>query len=254
MDDVSRVRQRFAEAGIPWLPALDQLVIDAPEFINAFLDFSIATATHSELAPKDRQLIQMALAVSSTHLDRDGAAFHIREAARLGATREELVQVCQFSTLLGIHTMPMALAVLVEEAARAGHELREAAGDQADRARARFIADRGVLPDDLEPLARLDPQFIDAYRELSRVVVAVGVLDPKLVELIIIALDVSTTHLFGTGARLHVRRAFELGATVGEILEVFELTSGLGISGTALGIQLVAEAFPTPDPADRVPS
>ena len=243
LDDVARVRAAFDRSGVPWLPAFDELALEAPAFVEAVLDLARSSAARSALAPKDRQLIQVALAVSSTHLDRDGAAFHIREAVRLGATREELVHVCQFSTLLGIHTMPIALSVLVEEAERAGLELDSGAGDRGARARERFVADRGVLPDDLEPLVRLDPDFLDAYRTLSRTVVGAGVLEPKLVELILVALDVSMTHLFGPGARLHVRAALAAGATVDEVLEVCELTSGLGISGTALGVQLVTAAF-----------
>lgn len=242
-NDVADLRRRFDRAGVPWLPAFDHLAAETPDFVDAFLELSLATATPAALAPKDRQLIRVALAVSTTHLDHDGAAFHVREAARLGATREELLQVCRFSALMGIHTMPMALSALVDEAQRAGRTLETQVDARGARARERFVADRGVLPPDLEPLVRLDPGFLDAYRHLSRTVVTGGALDPKLVELIILAMDVSTTHLFDTGARLHLRSALAHGATVAEILEVFKLTSTLGISGTLLGADLVAEVF-----------
>ncbi|MBS4751284.1 carboxymuconolactone decarboxylase family protein [Nocardioides sp. zg-ZUI104] len=243
MDDLARTRERFHRAGVAWHPAFDLLGLEAPDFVDAFLDFSRSAAAGSALTPKDRQLIQVALAVATTHLDRDGAAVHIREAARLGATRAELVHVCQFSTLLGIHTMPLALSVLVEEAERAGHALDEEVSEEGTRAGERFVAHRGVLPEDLEPLLRLDPGFLDAYRTLSRTVVSAGLLEPKLVELIIVALDVSSTHLFAPGARLHVRNALAAGATISELMEVIKLTSALGISGTALGVRLVDEAF-----------
>jgi alkylhydroperoxidase/carboxymuconolactone decarboxylase family protein YurZ len=238
---ITRAKDEFDRAGVAWLPAFDRLAVEAPAFLDAFLQFSRATAARSALEPKHRELIQVALAVSTTHLDRDGAKSHIKEAARLGATREELIHICQFSTLLGIHTMPMAVAILAEEATLAGLELDTGVGESGAWARDRFVADRGVLPNDLEPLLSLDPQFLDAYRALSRTVVAAGVLEPKLVELVIIALDVSTTHLFHTGTRLHVRSALAKGATIDEILEVLELTSTLGISGTTLGVRLVAE-------------
>lgn len=241
--DLTRAKDEFDRAGVLWLPAFDQIVFEAPAFLDAFLQFSRSTAAGSTLEPKHRQLIQVALAVSTTHLDRDGAASHIREALRLGATREELVYVSQFSTLLGIHTMPIAIKILVEEAVLAGHEVNMDVDDTGAQARDRFVADRGALPIDLEPLLSLDPHFLDAYRVLSRSVVAADVLEPKLVELIIIALDVSTTHLFDKGTRLHVRSALAKGASVDEIMEVLELTSTLGISGTNLGLRLVAEAF-----------
>jgi alkylhydroperoxidase/carboxymuconolactone decarboxylase family protein YurZ len=240
---VTKARDEFDRAGVPWLPAFGWLAAEAPAFLDAFLQFSRATTARSALEPKHRALIQVALAVSTTHLDRDGARSHIRDAVRLGATRDELAHVCLFSTLLGIHTMPMAISILAEEAILAGHELDLGVSDAGAQARDRFVADRGVLPNDLAPLLSLDPEFLDAYRALSRTVVAAGVLEPKLVELVIIALDVSTTHLFDSGTRLHMRTALAEGATVSEILEVVELTSTLGISGTALGTSLVAGAF-----------
>jgi hypothetical protein len=44
--------------------------------------------------------------------------------------------------------------------------------------------------------------------------------------------------------RAHIRRALELGATQDELLQIFELISGLGIHGSTLGISVLAEEYP----------
>lgn len=236
-------RQRFEAAGVPWPPAFDHLVQLAPDFVDAYLGFSLATAQRHALEPKVRELIHVALGVATTHLDRDEARFHIQQAILLGATREELVHVCQLATLLGVHTMPMAVPILVEEATQVGWTLDLAGGTKAAEVRERFIADRGSLPEEIESLLAVHPEYLDSYRRLSRIAVAEGVIEPKVVELIIIALDASTTHLHAGGTRLHIRSALSKGASFEEVLEVLELTSTIGIGGTNLGVHLVAEAF-----------
>jgi alkylhydroperoxidase/carboxymuconolactone decarboxylase family protein YurZ len=78
-----------------------------------------------------------------------------------------------------------------------------------------------------------------------------GVLEPKVKELIYVAIDASTTHLYEPGLRQHVRNAIRYGASKEEIMEVYELTSVLGIHTCTLGVpvlldELAATVGPTP--------
>jgi alkylhydroperoxidase/carboxymuconolactone decarboxylase family protein YurZ len=70
---------------------------------------------------------------------------------------------------------------------------------------------------------------------------ASGVLDPKTVEFIAIAVDASCTHLYAPGVRRHIRKAIELGATKEEILAVLQCVSVLGIHSCALGVPILVE-------------
>ena len=57
--------------------------------------------------------------------------------------------------------------------------------------------------------------------EFSSVPWTTGGLDPKVRELIYIAIDSATTHMYEPGLRVHIQNAFKYGATVQEIMEVY---------------------------------
>ena len=101
----------------------------------------------------------------------------------------------------------------------------------------------------LDALREADPEFYEAYLELAAVPWRTGVLDPKIKELVSIAVNGAATHLFEPALRAHVRRALELGATKEEILEVLRLTSTLGIHSCTVGVPLLLEALGDREPA-----
>lgn len=65
-----------------------------------------------------------------------------------------------------------------------------------------------------------------------------GALEPQVRELIYVAIDASTTHLYGPGTRIHMRNALKHGATQEELREVLELTSVLGIHSITSGVPI----------------
>jgi len=111
-----------------------------------------------------------------------------------------------------------------------------------EQLRADFVAARGFWSPALAGLLDVDPAFFEAYTKLSSVPWRKGPLDPKVKELIYIAVDGAATHLYEPGFRLHVRRAIHLGATRAELFEVLELTSTLGIHACNIGVPLLVEA------------
>jgi alkylhydroperoxidase/carboxymuconolactone decarboxylase family protein YurZ len=68
-----------------------------------------------------------------------------------------------------------------------------------------------------------------------------GVLDPKTVEFLAIAVDASCTHMYGPGVRRHIRKALELGATLEEITAVLQCVSVLGIHAMSLAAPMLIE-------------
>ncbi|RLG92701.1 MAG: carboxymuconolactone decarboxylase family protein [Candidatus Hecatellales archaeon] len=106
----------------------------------------------------------------------------------------------------------------------------------------RFIKERGYWSEGLwGEVLKLDPDFFEAYLNFSAVPWKKGVLPPKVKELIYIAIDASTTHLYEPGLRQHIRNALKYGATKEEIMEVFELVSVLGIHTCTLGVPVLVE-------------
>ena len=104
-----------------------------------------------------------------------------------------------------------------------------------------FIEERGYWNPFWEGLLALDPNFFQAYLNFSAVPWRTGVLEPKIKELIYVAIDAATTHLYEPGLRQHIKNAIKYGATKEEIMEVLELVSVLGIHACTLGVPVLME-------------
>jgi alkylhydroperoxidase/carboxymuconolactone decarboxylase family protein YurZ len=100
----------------------------------------------------------------------------------------------------------------------------------------RFIQDRGYWADFWDGLLTLDTDFFEIFLEFSSHPWKHGTLDAKTKELIYIAIDASTTHLYEPGLRVHIRNAIKHGATKHEILEVYQLVSVLGMHTITMGV------------------
>jgi alkylhydroperoxidase/carboxymuconolactone decarboxylase family protein YurZ len=111
--------------------------------------------------------------------------------------------------------------------------------NDAETLKSRFIAERGYWNKVWDQLLAEDPEFFQAYLEFSVAPSRHASLDAKTRELIFIAVDASTTHLFVPGMQIHMRNALAAGATKKEILEVLELVSVVGIHTVAVGLPLL---------------
>lgn len=87
----------------------------------------------------------------------------------------------------------------------------------------------------------LDPEFLEAYLAFRSVPQNKGALAQKTKELILIAINAATTHLYGPGVRRHIQNALAAGATRGEILEAIQLTTVMGIHSCNLAIPILLE-------------
>jgi alkylhydroperoxidase/carboxymuconolactone decarboxylase family protein YurZ len=120
--------------------------------------------------------------------------------------------------------------------------------------KADFISKRGFWVDEYEGMAALCPDFLEAHLASSVVATRSDRLSPLLCEFIAIAIDVSTTHLFESGLRLHMRNALKLGASAEQIALVIQLTSSLGVQSQLVGLpileQIVADQEGSPS-ADK---
>lgn len=90
-------------------------------------------------------------------------------------------------------------------------------------------------------LAQYDPAFFEAYLQLRSVPFRTGPLPAKYKELILIAINAATTHLYAPGVRRHIQNALECGASREEILETIQLTTVLGIHACNLAVPILAE-------------
>ena len=65
------------------------------------------------------EFLYIAVDASTTHLYEPGLRIHIQNALKLGATEDEIMQVLECVSAIGIHTISMGVPVLVEELKKA---------------------------------------------------------------------------------------------------------------------------------------
>lgn len=98
-----------------------------------------------------------------------------------------------------------------------------------------------------EQLQQMDPEFLEAYLAMRSVPQRRGPLPPKFKELILVAVNAATTHLYAPGVRRHMRNALAHGATAQEIMETIELTTLLGIHSCNLAVPILIEELARPE-------
>lgn len=92
-----------------------------------------------------------------------------------------------------------------------------------------------------DAFAELDPAWAEKFMAMGMHPIMSGVLEPKVLEFIAIAVDASCTHMYAPGTRRHIRKALELGATMQEVNAVLQAVSVLGIHSSSLGAPILLE-------------
>jgi alkylhydroperoxidase/carboxymuconolactone decarboxylase family protein YurZ len=67
-----------------------------------------------------KEFIYIAIDAATTHLYEPGLRIHYRNAIKYGATREELMEVLQLTSVLGMHTCTVGVPILMDELRKIG--------------------------------------------------------------------------------------------------------------------------------------
>jgi alkylhydroperoxidase/carboxymuconolactone decarboxylase family protein YurZ len=137
--------------------------------------------------------------------------------------------------------MNIGVPLLVEVLEERGRTEPAPLDDRQEQLKAEFTRVRGYWHDFWNEMLELDPEMFAAYTEFSTVPWRTGTLSPAEKELIYISYDIAATHLYVPGTKLHIRNALNHGATVGQILEVMEISSVLGIHAVTVGVPIMVE-------------
>ena len=191
------------------------------------------------LPRKTIELISVGLNAACTNLNPEGTRRHIRAALEAGATREEILFILKGASLMSIHSCSLGAPILLEEAKAAGAQLQKKTKEPTPASdKMREIGQWNTAWD---PFFEVDPVWTDAYFAAAAGIYTRGVLSPKDVELLSIALDASFTHMYAPGTRRHIKAALKLGATMEEVMEVLKLCVSQGVQACNLGVPILAE-------------
>jgi alkylhydroperoxidase/carboxymuconolactone decarboxylase family protein YurZ len=93
----------------------------------------------------------------------------------------------------------------------------------------------------MDPFFELDSRWTDEFMAADAAIYSSGVMPPKELKLLSIALDASYTHMYAPGTRRHIKGALKAGATMEEIMEVLKLCVVQGVQACNLGARILAE-------------
>ncbi|MFA8438572.1 carboxymuconolactone decarboxylase family protein [Pueribacillus sp. YX66] len=220
-----------------WTEALERLLRLDPNFFETYATFILTPWKTGVLESKVKELVSIAINSSSTHLYEDGVRAHVRNALKHGATKEEIMEVFELTSAIGMHTPALGVPILIEELGRDIEPLSE----KQMQLKKQFIDEMGYWNEFREHLVSINDAYFEAYLELLTYPWRNGVLESKVKEFIYIAIDSSTTHLYKLGLRTHVRRALKFGASMEEIMEIYELTSAQGLQTVEMGATILFE-------------
>lgn len=236
------LKQEFIDVRGTWSDAWEAVLRLDPEYLRSYLKLSSVPLRKNHLPDKIKEFVYVAVDSAATHLYTPGIRQHVRAALDAGATREEVMEVLELTSTLGIHAanigVPLLLEVLEEEGMRDGPAPLD---ERQLQLKEEFTEKRGYWHEFWDGLLELDPELFEAYVDFSSVPWTSGVLEPKHKELIYCAFDAAATHLYVPGLKLHMRNAVRYGATAEEILEVIEIASVIGVHTVTTAAPLLEE-------------
>jgi alkylhydroperoxidase/carboxymuconolactone decarboxylase family protein YurZ len=222
-----------------WHPFHEGLLELCPEFLAAYLAFQDGPARSGHLEPKVREFIYIAVDGAVSHLYEHGLRRHIEDALRLGATKEEVLQVIMLATCAE-GQIPNAIghAMLMQEAGAAPLALTAAQQQRKDA----YRAATGTWPEGGDAILSLSPQFAEGFFGYGEIAWEKGPLPAKVKAFIGLAMCASPSLLHEAGMRRHIRLALDHGATPEEISEVLQLASAIAIHTCTYAVPALVEA------------
>ena len=236
------VKAQFIRERGSWGQIWETFLAIDPELLAAYLDFYMVPWRKNRLDAKTREFIYIGLDAAATHLYEPGLRLHIRSALKLGATAQEIVEVIELASTLGIHAVNVGMPVLTEVLAKRGLRTQPAPlTEYQERLKAEFVRKRGYWRSFWDETLELDPELFEAYTQFSSLPGQSGLIPAKARELICLAFNVATTHLYVPSTRLHIENLLDLGASVDEILEAIEIASVIGLHAATTAMPILAE-------------
>ena len=116
--------------------------------------------------------------------------------------------------------------------------------------REEFERERGYWRPWNDILLRERPSFLQKYARYAGHPSSTGPLSARMVELIYVGLDASSSHLFESGLTIHMKKALEAGASRQAIFDVLQLVTTQGMECTLQGIGILAEETGEPRGSD----
>lgn len=247
--DADALTSWLRDSGDPAGDAWQLVLARKPTLAAAYVRFARVGAENPALDARTRALLLVGLEATVTNLGFGDVPRAVGAALDAGATPEEILEILALASIIGMHTGTVGVPALVEALQARGEDpLAEPLDARRQELWDRYVGGKrywesftGEMQVFLRGLLALDPELFEAYMELSLEPWTNGTLEPKVRELVYIAVDTVTTHLYRAGLDIHLKTALALGATKEEIMAVYELAAAFGLRTISAGVAALAE-------------
>ncbi|MFT3972090.1 MAG: carboxymuconolactone decarboxylase family protein [Amaricoccus sp.] len=245
MPDNQQLKDKFVGLHGYWTDDLAVALETDADFFGDYLQMAEVALGAEHLDLKIRHLVLIAANAAVTHLNGDAVSQHVGAALDVGATKEEILETLQIASVLGIHSYTEGAPLLLDMLAQSDDpKLKDAfpRGEAYQAVKTEFADKRGYWNDLLDAMVRTSPEFVMGYTAFSSTPWRKGTLSPMVRELLYVAIDSSTTHLYNPGSRIHGNNALRYGATPEQVLQVMQLVVLIGMQSFLVGTpRLLAE-------------
>ena len=111
------IKAEFIKSRGYWHEFWDEMLELDPELLAAYTEFSSVPWRTGTLEPKVKEFVYIAFDTAATHLYTKGLKAHIRNAIGYGATPQEILEIMEIASVLGIHAVTTGAPILAEELA-----------------------------------------------------------------------------------------------------------------------------------------
>ncbi|KAL4860757.1 AhpD-like protein [Aspergillus spectabilis] len=111
----ARIKEAFIQRRGFWTDTWNPLLQLDPAFFETYMEFSSIASHSSMIEPKYREVIICAFDAATTHLYGRGTRIHMRNALRLGATPDEIMEMLEITSLMGMDGVTTGAGTLLRE-------------------------------------------------------------------------------------------------------------------------------------------
>lgn len=117
------LKARFVAAHGYWNMAWEDVLRLDPRYFAVALDMSASPHEAGVLDPKTIALLRIAASASTTHLHGPTVETQIERALDEGASAEEIMEVLQLASVLGLHSCTFGVPILADELGKLGQPI-----------------------------------------------------------------------------------------------------------------------------------
>ena len=240
------VKEQFIRLRGFWVDEYDEMAILCPDFLEKLVATGAVVKGSSVLSPLLHHFIAMALDASITHLFEKGLRLHARAALQLGATREQLVEVVQILSFLGMQSHLVALPIIVDlldDGDKIRAKAKQPLSEKSQELKRVFKERFGSWTEDHDVLLALSEDYFPTYLEHLSVPYFNGALTARERALVLCAANISVTHLNERAIRASASAALAAGCSGEDLVHVVRLASSLGMQSCVVSFPILLEEF-----------